>query len=594
LAKEKKIKKEKISEKENKWFNNVLIFAFFVFLAIFTTFKITGDDDLFWHLATGRYIINTGTVPSTDVFGYMTQGQQWMPFEWGWDVITYGVYNLAGYTGLSILRTFLLFITFGIIFYTLKKFKVSDLFIIISLIIFSFAIIDRLTPRPHLMSYIFFVSLIYIICSYRYFNRNNYKILYFIPLIFLLWANLHMGIIAGGFLMFVYFISEFINTFYSNKFIRSEIRPLTKPELMRLFLIMLASALVMLVNPNFLQTYIYAYDHTKMKLLETVNEWLSPFSNRFGDGILNNLYKILLFAGVINIFYSIKKKDVFPALLYIAFAIYSVRAMRFTVDYIIITFVFIIVSANTFFNLIKSEKTRFNITGKPLLKILVTILLVWMTINLPNDKLYLEQLKYYRVTGFGINSDFIPTAMFDFMKANKITERGERIFNHFGTGGFFIWNFEGKQNFIDSRNLNDDIFFKYQQIISKQSGFERKLDEYKIDYAIYLAPDLVRDPKEMENTVISYFCKSSNWKLLFWDDKSFLWVRNDEKFRDLIDKYEYRYLSPYSYAYQRGIIDKGIGEDFAKVKSELERVQGENPKGIVLNSILQVYGNKIK
>lgn len=594
MAKDKKKAAKQIVEKyeENPFLNYGLLALFFVFLVFFTTFKITGDDDVFWHLATGRFILQTGHVPSTDIFGFMTQGQVWMPFEWGWDVLTYSIYSFSGYVGISILRTILLVATFYLFYHLLNKFKVSNTFSVFSLLVLAFGVIDRVTPRPHLISYLFFALLLLIICQYRYFNRGNKKVLYFVPVIFLIWANMHMGIIAGGFLMAIFFTAELISTFYPVN--NATVKPLTKNELLHLFIVLVVSALMMLVNPNFFQTYVYAYDHTKMKMLETVNEWMSPFSSRYQDSLVSYIYKILLFVGVLNVFCSIKKKDWFPALLYIAFAIYSVRAMRFTVDFVLITFVFTVISVYYYLSMLKSDSVKEFLFNKPALKIVVALFIMFLTFNIPSNKLYLEYLTYYRVTGFGINSDFIPTAMFDFMKKNDVPNIGDKVFNHFGTGGFFVWNFEGKQNFIDSRNLNDDIFNKYQQILGKRQGFEQKLDEYGIDYVIYLAPDLVRDPKEMENTCISYFSKSPNWKLLFWDDKSFLWVKNLPKFKELIDKHEYKYLTPYNYAYNKNVLEKGINEDMVTLKKEIDRQKLELPNGVVISSVMKIYGNRIK
>ena len=97
-----------------------LFILFSIFIILLTTFKITGDDDVFWHLATGRYIVENHHVPSADIFGYVTNGQQWMPFEWGWDVLTYGIYNLGGYTALSVFRTLIFLLIFYIIFHTEK------------------------------------------------------------------------------------------------------------------------------------------------------------------------------------------------------------------------------------------------------------------------------------------------------------------------------------------------------------------------------------------------------------------------------------------------------------------------------------------
>ena len=114
MAKQKKVivKKEEKIYVGNKYFNYLLLICFGIFICYFTTFKITGDDDVFWHLATGKYILQTHQVPSTDIFGYMTQGQEWMPFEWGWDVITYTIYSFSGYNGISVFRTILLLLIF--------------------------------------------------------------------------------------------------------------------------------------------------------------------------------------------------------------------------------------------------------------------------------------------------------------------------------------------------------------------------------------------------------------------------------------------------------------------------------------------------
>ncbi|MCX6164934.1 MAG: hypothetical protein NTU73_08785, partial [Ignavibacteriae bacterium] len=405
--------------------------------------------------------------------------------------------------------------------------------------------------------------------------------------------NMHMGIIAGMFLFGIYVFSEIIMYSRKNNITSRDIPALTKPDLVRLLLISLASILVMFVNPNFYQTYLYAYSHTKMKLLETVNEWIPPFSGNYNDSFVSTLYKIMLFSGVLVLFYSVKKKDLFPALLFIGFAIYSVRAMRFTVDYVLILFVFLVVSINFILDKIKNENIKDFIYKKPILKVALSLFFVFLTITVSSNDLYLKYLLYYRVTGFGINSDFIPTQMFDFMKETKVTEIGDKIFNHFGTGGFFVWNFPDKKNFIDSRNLNDDIFSKYNQIIVKRPGFEQKLDEYGIDYSIYLAPDLVRAPKEMEQTIISYFSKSKDWKIIFWDDKSFLFVKNLPKFSDLISKYEYKYVTPYSVIYQKNLLEKGISEDKEQFKKEINRKKAEEPNGIIINSAIKIIGNKL-
>ncbi|MBL8007011.1 MAG: hypothetical protein JNJ56_05725 [Ignavibacteria bacterium] len=592
----KKINKESVFT-DNPLYNYSLLFLFTVFIILLTTFKITGDDDVFWHLATGRYITETHQVPSTDIFGYVTAGQQWMPFEWGWDVVTFGLYNIGGYTALSVFRTIVFLLMFFILFRILNKFKVSYTIIFLFLTVLAFGIMDRLTPRPHIMSMLFFVLLILILTEYKYFNRNKSGILYFIPVIFLFWANMHMGIIAGIFLMGIFVVSETLVYLYPSRFSSvssPETKPLTQIELRRLVIIFVLSAGAMFINPNFYQTYIYAFDHTKMKMLETINEWRSPFDAMFGNGFVTLIYKFFLFGGILILYYAYKRNDLFPALVYTGFALYSVRAVRFTVDYLIIITVFLVISVSYIIVNLKSESLKHFFTKSPVPKLITEIFLLFCIFSIPDNKLYLDYLKYYRVSGFGINSDFIPVQMFDFMKANNIPQTGEKPFNHFGSGGFLVWNFPESKNFIDSRNLNDEIFNEYNTIVAKKPGFENKLKQYDIDYSFYLAPDLVRDPKEMEQTIISYFSKKGDdWKLVFWDDKSFLFLKNLPKFKETIDRYEYKYVTPYNFLYQKNLLEKGINENPEQVKKELQRKLSEEPEGLIINSINKTYSSRI-
>ncbi|MEP7145381.1 MAG: hypothetical protein ABI792_00075 [bacterium] len=588
-----KISKTSPPLKDNPLYNYGLLVLFTVFIILFTTFKITGDDDVFWHLATGRYIVETHSVPSTDIFGFATEGQTWMPFEWGWDVLTYGIYNLGGYTALSIFKTLIFLLIYFIFFLILRKFKISYTIIFLFFTLLTFGIMDRLTPRPHIMSLLFFAVLLYIIIRYKYFNRENYKMLFFIPLIFLIWANMHMGIIAGMFLMGIFITSEIIIYFYPEKFSSKEIPPLLKRDLIRLILIFIASVFVMFINPNSFATYMYAYDHTKMKMLETINEWRSPFDAMFGGGFVTSIYKMFLFGGILILYYAFKKKDLFSALVFTGFAVYSVRAVRFTVDYIVIITVFLAIAVSYIIQNTKSEGLKNFFNSNPVPKIIIEACLLFFIVNIPNDNLYLNYLKYYRVTGFGINSDFIPTQMFDFMNQNNIPAIGQKPLNHFGSGGFFVWNFPESKNFIDSRNLNDEIFNEYNTLMSKKSGFENKLKSFDFDYSLYLAPDLVRAPQEMEKTIISYFSRHpDDWKLVFWDDKSFLFVKNLPKFREIIDKYEYKYITPYNLLYQKSVLDKGFREDIEQVRKEMNRKLTEEPQGLIINNINNTYSNK--
>lgn len=587
----KKKKAQQISDK--RIYDIALLLIFAVFLVLFTTNKLTNEDDYFWHLSTGRYIVQTGTIPSTDVFSFSTEGQHWLVTEWGWDVLTYFLFSAFGYTGLSILTTLIFFLIFASYFFILKKFNVSNSIIVFSSLLLCFGIFERITPRPHIITYLFFVLLMTGLLFFKYFNRNT-RIIYFIPLMFLLWANMHMGCVIGIILFFIICAAEVVIYLYPARFSSKEIPSLEKKTLIKLLLIFLLSCAAMLVNPHGIVTYMYAASsQVNMKMLqEAIMEWISPFDPKIASKFHSVIFFIFLFGGFSILYYAVKRKDLLAAVIFIIFAVNSLRALRFTVDYLFIVFVYFVIAVN--FILVSGKPVKNIIYDSAFSKIAVSAVLLLLIVLIPENTLYHKYLVYARFFGIGIDKNYYPESMFSFIKENKIQNIGERPFNTFECGGYFLWNFPGKKNFFDSRDLNDFIMNEYQTIISKLPGHEKKIEDYNFDYAICVTPDIASEPQIMKQNVISYFAKNPDkWKLVFWNDRSLLYVRNLPKFKSIIDTYEYKLINPYNFFFQKNIIDNNIKDSKDLFFAELKRKQMEEPQGIFINAILRAYRNYI-
>jgi hypothetical protein len=214
-------------------------------------------------------------------------------------------------------------------------------------------------------------------------------------------------------------------------------------------------------------------------------------------------------------------------------------------------------------------------------KIVMAGFMIYICSQIPSGNIY-NTLRYYRVFGYGINGDFIPIQLFDFMKQNNITGKP---YNQFGTGGYLVWLFPDQKNFIDSRNLNDAIFNEYNSIMMKYAGFEKKLDDYGFDYVIYLDPDLIRRPNDLKSNIVSYLSKNKNWKLVFWDDKSMLFLKDEPKFTDIKNKYEYRVLNPFSALFTRNEFEQSAKQDLQRTEEELKRKFETEPQGVIFQSM---------
>lgn len=62
------------------------------------------ESDLFWHLATGRWILEQGAVPRADPFRFTSAGAPWVDHEWLFQVVARGIESAAGLDGLIVAR----------------------------------------------------------------------------------------------------------------------------------------------------------------------------------------------------------------------------------------------------------------------------------------------------------------------------------------------------------------------------------------------------------------------------------------------------------------------------------------------------------
>ena len=559
-----------------KYFEFGLPLLFFVFIVIFSFVKINGEDDIFWHMQTGKYILQTMSVPSVDVFGYITQGTSWIPFEWLWDCLSYSIYSVGGFLGLYIVNSIFLLLIFTVIYNLFRKTGINLSINILLMLLIYFGAFYRIGIKPQMISYLFLVLLIKLLSDYKYFGVNV-KRLYFIPLIFLVWANVHMGIFLGAALLLAFGVDLAVQKFFYHK------------EEKNFWIIMgicVLSALVTLINPHGINTFLYAYSHTKMKMLEEVYEWMSPFNVNYLGKLFNIIFILFLIAGIFLLVRSLRKKDFFISFSLLIFMYFAVRALRFTVDYIFLAGIFFGISYAIYF----SNKKKFI----PQLQYITGFLLILFIILTPGESLY-KVLGFPKAFGYGLYEGTFPKKMYDFMKQNKVTEIGSNPYQTFEYGGYFIWNFPSSKNFIDSRNLNDSIWTDFYTIVNKKEGYLDLLRKFNIDYFMITRPTLTMSPDELKTTIISYLSQTPDeWKLIYWDDISELFVKNTDKFKPLIDKYEYKYLKPYNIIYKIDLLNTAFNQDSQVLQNEINRKRAEEPGGIMMNQFAKVFSRRIK
>src|SRR2546422_9847224 len=68
-----------------------------LFTAIFSLAAVPPlDPDLWWHLANGRLMLATGSIPHVDVYSFSAAGHPWVMHEWLADLAMYLLYQAGG------------------------------------------------------------------------------------------------------------------------------------------------------------------------------------------------------------------------------------------------------------------------------------------------------------------------------------------------------------------------------------------------------------------------------------------------------------------------------------------------------------------
>ncbi len=510
------------------------------------SFSRIGDDDVFWHLATGRWIAAHHTVPSADVFGYATQGETWIPFEWGWDLLAYAVNGAGPEFSPLLFLTAAIWSAVALLLFRIMRRRGVPLSVGIPAILFLLlASVERISPRPHVVTSLGLAVTASLCILYRDGGIRPKHFFAALAVVFLIWGNAHPGALAGLFLLGLFAAGDLIGALLGRgggsdmKFRRG----------VSLAGAAAIAACVLLVNPHGVDTWRYLYSHTQMRMLAQIDEWVPPFSVASPTGSLL-FYKILLAAGALTIVPLIRRRDPLPVLLAGGFALYSLEANRFVSDFALVNLVALSLS---FEDLAQGAvKTFRRGADHPVAGGAAIVLLFFVAFSIPGNGLY-KTLSYTKHFGAGIDPAYLPVPMIDYMKSRGIAGRP---FNQYTIGGLLLWEFPGTQNFIDSRNLNDDIAARYVSIMHRQPGFERALDRYGVDMIALHLPDLPRSADALTETP-ALFCAAhrDEWKLVFWDDQSLLYVKSIPRFRPVIEADEYRILDPYLFAFRPQMYD---------------------------------------
>lgn len=168
----------------------------FVALAAFSLALVTppGDPDTYWHLASGKWMVDHGALLRADVFSSTVSGQPYSVGEWLGQIILYLAYRSGGWTGLVILRGLLVGVC--AFFVTRVALRGGAPVIVAVPVACAALLLSEIvwTDRPHLFTLALFPLVLDLLLTAR---AGRVGVLLAVPPLILVWTNLHGGYALG-------------------------------------------------------------------------------------------------------------------------------------------------------------------------------------------------------------------------------------------------------------------------------------------------------------------------------------------------------------------------------------------------------------
>jgi len=203
------------------------------------------DPDIWWHMRTGEWMVQNHQIPHTDPFSASTLGRPWVDYCWLFDVGSYWIISRFDLVSIIWFETLMRLVTAGAMFRLLRLLMPGFWRSAVLTTIAMLGMAWVFPPRPGAISVFFFVVELYVFFLAQ--RRSNPRLLWILPVLLCLWANIHIEFVTGLFLLGVLCLEPYLDALVQN---RLQMRlPALDVFHRQLWLAFAASLVAVMVNP---------------------------------------------------------------------------------------------------------------------------------------------------------------------------------------------------------------------------------------------------------------------------------------------------------------------------------------------------------
>ncbi len=513
----------------------IAIALLYAFLAGLHT---VSETDLGWQMAAGRYIVQHHQIPSTTLFTYTVPNSTWIypPFS---GVLFYLLYLLGGYAALSWLSAFACAATVALMVWGGGRVAAALAILAVPAIAF------RTMPRADLFTTVLFAAVLVLLA--RYYEGQQVR-LWPLPVLMLLWVNMHHGFVAGLALMGAYVFSEVCDLVFANR------RAAAFARLRKAVPWLFASAAATLINPWGFGIYraLSRQNKVTQPLTNFIGEW-SPV--HFNSLALRQAFSPrdpasadwwMLALGAIAILVCLWKLRPGPAILLSALLYESIAHVRFQAVFAVLVVVLggsLLPALAELFSARQAPATQsresppaqFINTSPRALALIVVILFALLagvrSYDIVSNRYDIESGQLY-FFGPGESWWFPERAM-------NVLEREHlpaNLFHPYDMGGFLTFRVGDKYpDFADGRFIPfaGAVFFEQKELSSAEpdsAAWQKAADRWNINTIVFSLSRYAG----LGSFPLDAYCHSTTWKPVYLDDVSILFVRNRPEYADLL------------------------------------------------------------
>lgn len=514
------------SQLDKRWF--LILAAIALIYALLAGLRTVSEFDLGWQLATGRWVVQHHYAPSTDVFSYTAQGKPWI-YPVGGGLVFYGAYLLGGFGLISWIGATACLGTVALLLRRGSAAGAGIAILAVPLIAW------RTSPRADMFTVVLFA--VFLSVLWENYQTGSAR-LWLLPLLMSAWVNLHLGFVAGLALIMAYVGIELLEMILGDERRRAATQRLRHASVW-----VVCTALITLANPWGWGIYraLILQEKAVGQHQLNITEWSgvpmgwAAFATAFSLRETQGAIYLLLVIAAIAVGLALLKRQFGAAILLLTATYPAVRHVRMAALFACVA---VVVGGSVLAPAIENVGSRVQRTQMRSIAacaaggLLVALALV-RSFDLVTNRHYVRAVDE-STFGAGLGWWF-PERAAEFVERENLA--GE-IFNSYDEGGYLTWKLGAKYgDYLDGRAIPFGVSQiqrarQLLQVSPDSEAWRQEAKRYNINTIIL--PLARFDGVQLVN--IGEFCKSRDWRPVYLDEVSAVFVRRRPETEALIQR----------------------------------------------------------